>query len=83
MIALDLYVGENALANHHSSPEESACTRCVQMSFHMIRKPKRKRSMSTHCSVAGLKHIKFGGVVARPLYGERLTVGILDFEALT
>ena len=29
MIALDFWVGENALANHHSSPEESACTRCV------------------------------------------------------
>ena len=32
MIALDLYVGENALANHLSSPKGSACTRCVQMS---------------------------------------------------
>lgn len=83
MIALDLYVGENALANHHSSPEESARTRCVQMSIHMIRKPTRKRWMSTDGLVAGLKHIKFGGAVARPLYGERLTVGILDFETLT
>ena len=31
----------------------------------------------------GVSALKFGGVVARPLYGERLTVGILDFEALT
>ena len=31
MIALDLYDGENSLANHLSSPKGSACTRCVQM----------------------------------------------------
>jgi hypothetical protein len=30
MIALDLCVGENSLANHLSSPKGSACTRCVQ-----------------------------------------------------
>jgi hypothetical protein len=36
MIALDLYVGENALANHLSSPKGSACTRCVQMSLHLL-----------------------------------------------
>lgn len=36
MIALDLYVGENSLANHLSSPKASACTRCVQMSLHLV-----------------------------------------------
>jgi hypothetical protein len=40
--------------------------------------------MSTYGSVAGLQpHQIWGGVVARPLHGERLTVGILDFEPLT
>lgn len=32
MIALDLYVGANSLANHLSPPKGSACTRCGQMS---------------------------------------------------
>jgi hypothetical protein len=36
MIALDLYVGENSLANYLSSPKGSACTRCVQMSLHLV-----------------------------------------------
>ena len=36
MIALDLYVGENSLANHLSPPKGSACTRCVQMSLHPV-----------------------------------------------
>jgi quercetin dioxygenase-like cupin family protein len=40
--------------------------------------------MSTYGSVAGLQpHQIWGGVVARPLHGESLTVGILDFEPLT
>ena len=84
MIALDLYVGENALASHLSSPNGSACRRCMQMDFRLIRKPKRKGRMSTYSSVAGLQqHQILGGVVARPLCGERLTVGILDFDPLT
>ena len=36
MIALDLYVGEDSLANHLSSPKGSAFTRCVQMSLHLV-----------------------------------------------
>ena len=36
MIALDLCVGENSLANHLSSPKGSACTWCVQMSLHLV-----------------------------------------------
>jgi hypothetical protein len=40
--------------------------------------------MSTYVSVAGLQaHQIWGRVVARPLHGESLTVGILDFEPLT
>lgn len=40
--------------------------------------------MSTYVSVAGLQsHQVCGGVVACPLHGESLTVGILDFEPLT
>lgn len=40
--------------------------------------------MSTHVSVAGLQPYRiWGGMVARPLHGESLTVGILDFEPLT
>jgi hypothetical protein len=40
--------------------------------------------MSTYVSVAGLhRHQIWGGVVARPLHGEGLTVGILDFEPLS
>ena len=36
------------------------------------------------CLVAGLQlHQIWGGVVARPLHGESLTVGILDLEPLT
>ena len=56
MIALDLYVGENA----------RSLTTC-----------RRRRGRRTPATS------NFGGVVARPLYGERLTVGILDFEPLT
>jgi hypothetical protein len=36
MIALDLYVGENSLANHLSSPKGSACTRCVPMGLQLV-----------------------------------------------
>jgi hypothetical protein len=36
MIGLDLYVGENSLANHLSSPKGSPCARCVQMSLHRV-----------------------------------------------
>jgi hypothetical protein len=36
MIALDLYVGENSLANHLSSRKGSACTKRVQMSLHLV-----------------------------------------------
>jgi hypothetical protein len=36
MIALALYVDENSLANHLSSPKGSACARCVQMSLHLV-----------------------------------------------
>jgi hypothetical protein len=40
--------------------------------------------MSTYVSVAGLKpHQIWGGVVVRPLHGESLAVGIIDFEPLT
>jgi len=40
--------------------------------------------MSTYVSVAGLpQHQIWGGVVARSLYGESLTVGTLDFEPLS
>jgi hypothetical protein len=40
--------------------------------------------MSTYVSVAGLQpHQIWSGLVARPLHGESLTVGILDFEPLT
>jgi hypothetical protein len=35
MIALDLYVGENSLANRLSPPKGSSCTRCVQTSLHL------------------------------------------------
>jgi hypothetical protein len=36
MIALDLYVGENSRTSHLSPPKGSACTRCVQMSLHLV-----------------------------------------------
>ena len=40
--------------------------------------------MSTYVSAAGLQpHQIWGGAVARPVQGESLTVGILDFEPLT
>ena len=40
--------------------------------------------MSSYVSVAGLQPDQsWGGVVARPLHGESLAVGILDFEPLT
>jgi quercetin dioxygenase-like cupin family protein len=40
--------------------------------------------MPTYASVAGLEpHQIWNGVVARPLHGERITVGILEFETLT
>jgi hypothetical protein len=40
--------------------------------------------MSTYVSVAGLQpHQIWGGVVARPLHGESVAVGILAFELLT
>jgi hypothetical protein len=40
--------------------------------------------MSTHVSGAGLQpHQIWGGVVARALQGESLTVEILDLEPLT
>jgi hypothetical protein len=40
--------------------------------------------MNTYVSVAELQaHHIWGGVVERPLHGESLTVGILDFEPLT
>lgn len=40
--------------------------------------------MSTYVSVAGLQpHQIWDGVVVRPLRGERITVGILEFEPLT
>ena len=49
MIALDLYVGENALANHLSSPKGSACTRCVQMSLHLL--PDVNVPAPDHCPI--------------------------------
>ena len=40
--------------------------------------------MSTYVSVARLQpHQIWEGVVARPLHGDRITVGILEFEPLT
>ena len=40
--------------------------------------------MSTYVSVAGLQpHQIWDGVIARPLHGDTITVGILDFEPLT
>lgn len=40
--------------------------------------------MSTYTSVAGLQpHQIWEGAVARPLHGERVTVGVLDIEPLT
>jgi len=32
----NLYVGENSLANHLSSPKGSACATCVQMSLQLV-----------------------------------------------
>ncbi len=40
--------------------------------------------MSTYVSVAGVQPYQiWDGAVARPLHGERITVGIIDFEPLT
>ena len=40
--------------------------------------------MSTHASVVGLQPRQmWDGVVARPLHGARITVGIVEFEAMT
>lgn len=40
--------------------------------------------MSTYVSVAGLQPYQiWDGAVARPLHGDRITVGIIDFEPLT
>lgn len=40
--------------------------------------------MSTYAAVGRLQpHRIWDGVVARPLHGERITVGILEFEPLT
>lgn len=40
--------------------------------------------MSTYTSVAGLQPYQiWDGVVARPLHGERITVGIIDLDRLT
>ena len=49
----------------------------------LFESPKREGQMSTCGSVAGLQPRQiWGGVVARPLHVESLTVGILDSEPL-